>query len=149
MVGSGGRWPEDGELDIMEHVGHRPARVFSTVHTQAGSGGHGKGAEFELRDACTAFHDYQMHWTREHIAFGVDGVEHFRYANPRQGPASWPFDAPQFLVLNIAIGGDLGGAVGRHDLSGADAGRACAGVAARHRALTRPGGARAHLPAGA
>jgi beta-glucanase (GH16 family) len=111
MVGSGGRWPEDGELDIMEQVGHRPTRVFSTVHTQAGSGGHGKGAAIELLDACTAFHNYQMHWTREHIAFGVDGVEHFRYVNPRQGPVSWPFDAPQFLVLNIAIGGDLGGAV--------------------------------------
>lgn len=110
-VGSGGRWPEDGELDILEHIGSRPHRVFSTVHTQAGSGGHGKGAEIDLPSACAAFHDYQMLWTPEMIRFGVDGVEHFRYLNPRTGPAAWPFDAPQFLILNVAIGGDLGGPV--------------------------------------
>ena len=23
----------------------------------------------------------------------------------------WPFDAPQFMILNVAVGGDLGGAV--------------------------------------
>lgn len=111
MVGSGGRWPDDGELDILEHVGSRPDRVFSTVHTQAGSGAHGQGAETALPSACSAFHDYQMLWTPELIRFGIDGVEHFRYRNPGTGAAAWPFDAPQFLILNIAIGGDLGGPV--------------------------------------
>ena len=52
-----------------------------------------------------------MLWTPELIRFGIDGVEHFRYRNPRTGAAAWPFDAPQFLILNIAIGGDLGGPV--------------------------------------
>jgi beta-glucanase (GH16 family) len=110
-LGSKGGWPEDGELDILEHVGSRPSRVFSTVHTAAGSGGHGKGGETQLTDACSAFHTYQMHWTAQGIDFGVDGVRHFRYANPQTGRAAWPFDDPQFLLLNIAIGGDLGGAV--------------------------------------
>lgn len=36
---------------------------------------------------------------------------HFRHLNPRTGQAAWPFDAPQYLLLNVAIGGDLGGAV--------------------------------------
>jgi beta-glucanase (GH16 family) len=110
-VGSGGRWPEDGELDILEHIGHRPGRVFSTVHTAAGSGGNGQGAARQLDDVCERFHDYQMLWTPQAIRFGIDGVEHFRHANPGTGPKAWPFDAPQFLILNIAIGGDLGGAV--------------------------------------
>jgi beta-glucanase (GH16 family) len=52
-----------------------------------------------------------MHWTAETIRFGIDGVMHFEYRNPRTGPERWPFDAPQFLILNIAVGGDLGGAV--------------------------------------
>jgi len=110
-VGSGGRWPGDGELDILEHLGSRPERVFSTVHTRAGSGGHGQGAEIDLPSACGRFHDYQMLWTPDAIRFGVDGVEHFRYPNPHTGHDAWPFDAPQFLILNIAIGGDLGGPV--------------------------------------
>ncbi len=104
-------WPAGGELDIMEHIGKAPGRVFSTVHTAAGHGGSGSGAATQVGDACTAFHDYQMHWTAETIRFGIDGVPHFEYRNPRQGTERWPFDAPQFLILNIAIGGDLGGAV--------------------------------------
>ena len=104
-------WPAGGELDIMEHIGQAPGRVFSTVHTAAGHGGNGAGAARQIDDACTAFHDYQMHWTADTVRFGIDGVPHFEYPNPRQGRERWPFDAPQFLILNIAIGGDLGGAV--------------------------------------
>lgn len=104
-------WPAGGELDIMEHIGREPGRVFSTVHTAAGHGGSGSGAATRVGDACTAFHDYQMHWTAETIRFGINGVPHFEYRNPRSGRERWPFDAPQFLILNIAVGGDLGGAV--------------------------------------
>lgn len=111
MLGSGGRWPDVGELDIMEQVGSAPTRVFSTVHTLAGSGGSGKGADAQVPDACGAFHDYQMHWTAQDIRFGIDGVTHFRYINPRTGARAWPFDAAQYVILNIAIGGDLGGEV--------------------------------------
>ena len=45
------------------------------------------------------------------IAIGVDGVVYYRYPNPRTARAFWPFDAPQYLLLNVAIGGSLGGAV--------------------------------------
>ena len=110
-LGSGGRWPDDGELDILEQVGHRPTRLFSTVHTKAGSGAHGQGADAFVPDACGRFHDYQMLWTADAIRFGIDGVEHFRYARDGRGADAWPFDRPQYLILNIAIGGDLGGPV--------------------------------------
>ena len=111
MLGSQGDWPAGGELDILEHIGHQPGRVFSTVHTAAGSGAAGVGQARQLSDACSAFHNYQMHWTPQSIRFGIDGVAHFEYLNPGTGNARWPFDAPQFLILNIAIGGDLGGKV--------------------------------------
>jgi beta-glucanase (GH16 family) len=112
MLGSKkGDWPAIGELDIMEWIGNRPDRVFSTVHTAAGSGGNGKGADTAISNACTSFHNYQMHWTPQYVQFAVDGKVHFTYANPGTGLAAWPFDAPQFMILNVAIGGDLGGAV--------------------------------------
>ena len=111
MLGTGGRWPEDGEIDIMEQVGSNPSRVFGTVHTQAGFGGNSRGGATQVADACSAFRNYQMTWTASDIRFAVDGVEYFRYVNPRTGQAAWPFDAPQYLLLNIAIGGDLGGTV--------------------------------------
>ena len=111
MLGSGGRWPLDGELDIMEHAGSNPSRVFSSVHTQAGSGGRASTGARQLADACTAFHNYQMTWTAGEVRFAIDGVEHHRYVNTRSGADAWPFDAPQFMILNLAIGGDIGGAV--------------------------------------
>ena len=110
MLGSGGVWPDDGEIDILEQVGSNPSRVFGTVHTLQ-SGGNGTGGAIQVPDACTAFHDYQLHWTRDEISIGMDGTTYYRYANPRSGRNTWPFDAPQFLLLNIAIGGTLGGAV--------------------------------------
>lgn len=111
MLNSAMTWPAGGELDILEFVGREPNRVFSTVHTASGHGGQGSGAATELRSACSAFHTYQMHWTAQQIRFGIDGKTHFTYVNAGTGSAQWPFDAPQFLILNIAIGGDLGGDV--------------------------------------
>ena len=110
MLGSGGVWPDDGEIDIMEQVGSNPSRILGTVHTPI-TGGSGNGSSTTLVDACTAFHDYQMHWTAAEIAIGVDGVVYHRYRNPGSGRPAWPFNAPQYLLLNIAIGGSLGGAV--------------------------------------
>jgi beta-glucanase (GH16 family) len=111
MVGSQGAWPAGGELDIMEWVGSKPERMFSTVHTTSGSGGNGKGADAPVADACNTFHNYQMHWTAQQVIFAVDGKVHFIYKNPGTGVDAWPFDAPQFMILNVAIGGDLGGMV--------------------------------------
>jgi beta-glucanase (GH16 family) len=111
MLNSGGVWPAGGELDIAELVGREPTKVFSTVHTTSGSGANGSGAPTEVLDACTAFHTYQMHWTPQQARFGIDGKTHFIHKNAGTGKAQWPFDTPQFLILNIAVGGDFGGAV--------------------------------------
>jgi beta-glucanase (GH16 family) len=111
MLGQGSDWPAVGELDIMEQVGSNPANVFSTVHTTSGSGSNGAGAATVVGDACAAFHAYQMHWTAQKIQFAIDGQIHYTYSNQGTGPGQWPFFAPQFLILNLAIGGDLGGPV--------------------------------------
>ena len=115
MLGTHGDWPANGELDIMEHIGRNPGRVMSTIHTPAGSGAHGVGAVVTVPDACGAFHRYQMLWTERDITFGVDGVNNLTYPRLDVGAAgaarAWPFDGPQFLLLNVAIGGDLGGPV--------------------------------------
>lgn len=110
MLGTGGTWPDDGEIDIMEQVGSNPTRVLGTLHALS-SGGPGTGGATTVADACTAFHDYQLTWTADRIDIGVDGVNYYSMRNPQTGTAAWPFNAPQYLLLNIAIGGTLGGAV--------------------------------------
>jgi beta-glucanase (GH16 family) len=115
MLGAspGLRWPEGGEIDIMEHVGHEPGIVHQTVHTGAlnhASGTH-RSAQARVPDPCGAFHAYQLDWTRERIRMGIDGRTVFTF--PRSDdPARWPFDGPQYLILNVAIGGTWGGAQG-------------------------------------
>jgi len=110
-----GVWPLDGEIDIMEQKGFdagEKTRVLGTVHTQAYHGGGSKGATVSLPTACTDFHVYQMEWDENSIRIGVNGSNYFTYANPKNGNVNeWPFFRPQHLLLNLAVGGVLGGAV--------------------------------------
>ena len=117
MLGTRGTWPDDGEIDILEQTGWNKAESLGTIHTRAynyfnGTLGPGQGSRTALPDACGAFHNYQLTWSLEKIQIGVDNTNYFEYTNPKTGNyAVWPFDSPQFLILNLAIGGDLGGAV--------------------------------------
>jgi beta-glucanase (GH16 family) len=116
-LGTGGRWPEDGEIDILEQRGGDKSRVLGTVHTRAynyfnGSRGVGQGSSTLLPNACTEFNRYQLTWTPQSIRIGVNDTVYMVYDKPAISDATvWPFDNPQYLILNIAMGGDLGGAV--------------------------------------
>jgi beta-glucanase (GH16 family) len=63
----------------------------------------------------TAFHKYQLTWTAARITVGVDDHNYYQYSNDHSGNAEWPFDSPQYLILNIAVGGDWGGQQGVND----------------------------------
>jgi beta-glucanase (GH16 family) len=105
-------WPLQGEIDIMEQTGWDKTKVSGTVHTESGSGGAGSTGNTSVPDACGAFHNYQVTWTPQFIRFSVDGVTYRTdYTNPGTGNNTWPFDKPQYLILNLAMGGDLGGAI--------------------------------------
>jgi beta-glucanase (GH16 family) len=110
-LGSSGTWPAQGEIDIMEHVGSKPTVVQSAIHTSNRNGGSAPVGTISVPDACTAFHNYQLLWTPDELRFYVDGVHYHTYLNDKTGKSSWPFDDPQFLLLNLAIGGTLGGTV--------------------------------------
>lgn len=110
MLGVDGEWPDGGEIDIMEHVGKTPEVTFGTVHTRAGFGAQGPSGRMAVPDACSAFHNYQLLWTPEKLDFLVDGVRFHSYAKT-DVPGAWPFDRPQYLLLNLAVGGDMAGAV--------------------------------------
>lgn len=108
-LGTVGAHPANGEIDIMEQVGKTPNKIEGTIYTAetgAELGGHTESIEVE--DPCNNFHDYQLTWTPEKLIIAVDGVAYNTYENP--GTASgWPFDNPQYMLLNLAIGGDMTG----------------------------------------
>mgnify|MGYP003576810401 FL=1 len=109
-----GDWPASGEIDIMEFVGYEPDRVHGTVHTQSfnHSIGTQKGSSLRFTDLATAFHIYAIEWHADKIDFYVDGERYFTFTNTNRGAADWPFDQAFHLILNIAVGGNWGGAQG-------------------------------------
>jgi beta-glucanase (GH16 family) len=112
---NGSNWPQCGEIDIVEYKGSETGRVHSTVHGPSYSGGRGITATYNLPsgDFSDAFHVFAIAWTPGSIRFFVDDVMyHAVTAAELPSGASWVFDQPFFLLLNVAVGGNF---VGRPD----------------------------------
>jgi beta-glucanase (GH16 family) len=108
-------WPDDGEIDIMEEVGFRPDWVSSSIHCKAyyHSIGTQKTAEKFIDAAELSFHVYAVEWTPDYIRGYADGESYFEFVNDKTGNRdTWPFNAPFYLKLNLAWGGNWGGAEG-------------------------------------
>lgn len=107
-------WPGDGEIDIMESVGYDPNVVVSTIHcNKYNNGGTAmESARTTVPTAYTDFHTYACEWSAEKMIFYVDGQELLTYANDGTGKDAWPFDAPFYVILNLAWGGSWGGQQG-------------------------------------
>lgn len=107
-------WPDCGEIDIMEHVGYQPDSSWGTVHTKAFNHikGTQKGSKTYLAHPYDRFHVYAIEWTPENIRFFVDDKPFFQFNNQHKSFAEWPFDSPAYIVLNVAVGGNLGGKEG-------------------------------------
>lgn len=108
-------WPDDGEIDIMEHVGYHPNYVSSSIHCKAyyHKIGTQKTHELYLATAQKEFHTYACEWTEDYLKFYFDGELHFTFENDHKGNYdTWPFFNPFYLKLNLAWGGDWGGAMG-------------------------------------
>jgi beta-glucanase (GH16 family) len=107
-------WPEGGEIDIMEHVGFDPGGINNSVHTKAFNflKNTQKTSKTKLPDACTAMHKYQLLWTPNFLLMGIDDKPTFLFKRTESDFARWPFIKPQFLLLNIAVGGSWGGQKG-------------------------------------
>jgi beta-glucanase (GH16 family) len=114
MLGTQGDWPEEGEIDIMEHVGRSKGEVLGSLHTGAYNWPNKTQitAKRILPDVCDAFHNYQLTWDAHHMMIGVDNKNYMRFTKPKNANHhQWPYDDPQYLILNLAIGGFLGGPV--------------------------------------
>ena len=110
-----GGWPNSGEIDIMEHVGYDLNNVHFTLHAQAFYGANGKGAGKYLSSVTDSFHIYRLDWAPYGIRGYYDNELIFEYLNNGTGSATWPYDKKFHLLLNIAIGGNWGGAQGVDD----------------------------------
>ncbi|ALM48133.1 hypothetical protein AMR72_04020 [Flavobacterium psychrophilum] len=112
MLGSnfdepGKGWPVCGEIDIMEHVGKTQNHILGTLHMPGNSGGNGISGGTTVAGVSEDFHIYTLVWSPTKITWSVDGTVFHSYNNT----ASTPFNSDFFMILNVAMGGNLGGPV--------------------------------------
>lgn len=109
-----GNWPKSGEIDIMENVGYNPDSIFCTVHTGAYNHTLGTqvGTKIYAPDNRDVFHVYSIEWDETSIKGFIDNTPYFSFQKQSDDSDEWPFDKRFHILLNLAVGGDWGGAKG-------------------------------------
>ncbi len=104
-------WPACGEIDIMEHVGKDQDVMFWSIHTKRLNWTLGTQQTFSKRvnGISNDFRVFKLDWTKERLQFYIDDVLYFTVNNDGRGVDFYPFIAPQYLLMNLAIGGNFGG----------------------------------------
>ncbi|WP_298487784.1 glycoside hydrolase family 16 protein [uncultured Maribacter sp.] len=100
-------WPACGELDIMEQTGGDKNRTSAAAHYPANSGGNAPTASIENTTSTSEFHNYTVEWTTKELTVLVDNEVFFTQNNSED----LPFNLDFFMILNVAMGGTLGGTV--------------------------------------
>ena len=98
-------WPACGEIDIMEHVGNNQNVIHGTLHYPGRFGGSADTGTKTIPNVSTEFHVYKTVWSPASVKIYVDETLVHTVANA----ASLPFNSDFFLILNVAMGGNLGG----------------------------------------
>ena len=101
-------WPECGEIDIMEHGLGAVNYTSSAIHTPSSFGNTVNTESQEIEDVANTFHIYSVNWSPNQITFLVDGIAFYTYNPAIKNADTWPFDLPQYLILNVAMGGFSG-----------------------------------------
>lgn len=114
-----GDWPASGEIDIMEHVGYDQDVIVQSVHSTKYHATNSKSGSYKVEGVSDEFHTYTVEWLPDKIIFGVDGEEKYTYdpnkLSKQPTKAIWPYDKRMHLLINLAFGGDWGGARGVDD----------------------------------
>jgi beta-glucanase (GH16 family) len=111
-------WPYCGEIDILENVGREiddatgDGLAHFSCHTRAfyfKQNNHISTTK-QVPQLGNRFHDYALEWTPEAVKIFFDG-EHV-YTYDKQGSdLEYPFRQPQNLIINMAMGGGMGGEI--------------------------------------
>ena len=112
------KWPDDGEIDIMEHVGYNPNMIYGTIHTKKYNHliGTQKSDSISVKNVSEQFHIYSIEWDKNKITWLLDNKPFNTFYKNQDNFKGWPFnDYKYYLIVNLAIGGDWGGQMGIDD----------------------------------
>ena len=100
-------WPACGEIDILEAAQSNNFKVQSTVHHPDNYGEGDSHISNDYSDITEVFHVYSLVWTKQALTFYVDDKPHHIVGNS----CALPFNWNQFIILNVAMGGTMGGEI--------------------------------------
>lgn len=103
-------WPASGEIDILEYIGREPGIVFTSLHTPASHGNTINTKKTKIVDIEEGYHTYKAVWTSDYIEFFVDGDQLYRFTPENYNEKEYPFQKDFYFLINMAVGGNLGGA---------------------------------------
>ncbi|CAL68407.1 glycoside hydrolase family 16 protein [Christiangramia forsetii] len=103
-------WPASGEIDLMEYIGRKPNIIYSTLHTPANHGDNGNSKQTEIEGIEEGYHIFKTIWTKDYIEYFVDGKQVYRFKPKKYDAENYPFRKDFYFLVNMAIGGNLGGA---------------------------------------
>ncbi|MCF7923713.1 MAG: glycoside hydrolase family 16 protein [Candidatus Izimaplasma sp.] len=112
-----GHWPRSGEIDIMEHTGNNKDLLYLCIHTDKYN--HTQKDQYfysvQKENIADQFHKFGFEWTEDHISYFIDGKKEHTYYRGEESKditqKGWPFNQPFYLIINLAIGGTLGGKI--------------------------------------
>jgi beta-glucanase (GH16 family) len=111
-------WPYCGEVDILECVGRE-------IDDESGDGinhasCHTRGYYFKqgnhitnvipVKDMVGEYHTYGIEWSPKEIVAYLDGEKYYTY-DKQENEWAWPFNKAQNIIINLAMGGGMGGAI--------------------------------------
>jgi beta-glucanase (GH16 family) len=102
-------WPWCGEIDVTELVGKSPNTAYGYLHGLLSGGFGGRGTTVDMPNGfANEYHTYAVDWLPESIDWYVDGV---LFGSQQKKDKDWVFDHEFYLVVNLAMGGNLGGPI--------------------------------------
>ena len=114
-----GGWPRSGEIDIMEFISSKPTEILGSIHYGDPFPGNQFQTEYFIKengDFLNTFYNFAVEWEPGVIRFFVDDVLYGTKLSTDVSPFRWPFDQNMHFLLNVAVGGSLGGSVVASDL---------------------------------
>lgn len=111
-------WPYCGEIDIMECVGKEidndtgDGINHASCHTRAyyfKQGNH-LTSVLPVKNMSGEYHTYSIEWYENKIDAFVDGEKYYTY-DKTANELEWPFNNPQNIIVNLAMGGGMGGSI--------------------------------------
>jgi beta-glucanase (GH16 family) len=102
-------WPNAGEIDVMEALGHEPNTAYAHIHGPVGT----TQTEYQWGKAVTAptsladgFHTYGVIWSPGQIQWTLDGTVYATVkSTDLQSGQRWVYDHPFHILLDLAVGG--------------------------------------------